>query len=251
MRAPEANHRVSRQRGVSRGSRRAPGSHLSIREAGVRKPETKPKGDELPPRNSQRGDENPPIRVRHGESRGESQSAANPPGQRMASPIRREAAAPGPEIDLDSRFQFALDLSDPEPRGYEASATPPRERIDTTRWLWLAMAMGMVTCPILLGFQLVFTNPAHGLNVLAVVGTVSFGALFASWTLEFWLRRGSAATPKELATWALTRHAILVSIGVAAMAVSALNRTASFGLLVLVVFTLVVADIVLRRLRIR
>ena len=35
------------------------------------------------------------------------------------------------------------------------------------------------------------------------------------------------------------------------MAVSALNGTASFGLLLLVIFTLIVADIVLRRVRIR
>ena len=146
---------------------------------------------------------------------------------------------------------MTLDLSDPEPRGYEASATPPREQIDTTRLLWLAMGMGAVTCPILLGFQLVFTNPAHGLNVLAVVVTMSFGALFATWAFEYWLRRGTAGTAPKMPIWTLTRHAILASVGVAAMAVSALNRTASFGLLILVILTLIVADIVLRRLRIR
>ena len=146
---------------------------------------------------------------------------------------------------------MTLDLSDPEPRAYEASAKPPRERIDRTRFLWLAMGMGAATCPILLGFQLVFTNPAHGLNVLAVVVTISFGALFAIWTFEYWLRRGPAGTARDLPIWKLTRHAILTSVGVAAMAVSALNRTASFGLLILVIFTLIVADIVLSRLRIR
>lgn len=148
-------------------------------------------------------------------------------------------------------MQLTLDLTDPEPRSYEASASPPRERINTTRLLWLAMGMGAITCPILLGFQLVFTDPAHGLNVLAVVVTMSFGTLFATWTFEYWLRRGTAATPQKLPTWKLTRHAILASVGVAAMAVSALNRTASFGLLILVIFTLVVADLVLRRLRVR
>ena len=148
-------------------------------------------------------------------------------------------------------MQMTLDLSDPEPRGYEASAKPPRERIDTTRLLWLAMGMGAVTCPLLLGFQLIFTDPAHGANVLAVVVTMSFGALFATWTFEYWLRRGPAGTTHNLPIWTLTRHAILASVGVTAMAVSALNRTASFGLLMLVIFTLIVADVVLRRLRIR
>lgn len=113
------------------------------------------------------------------------------------------------------------------------------------------MGMGATTCPVLLGFQLVFTDPAHGLNVIAVVITMSFGALFAAWTIEYWLRRGSATSAVKAPIWTLTRHAVLASVGVAAMAVSALNGTASFGLLILVAFTLIVADIVLRRLRIR
>ena len=113
------------------------------------------------------------------------------------------------------------------------------------------MSMGAATCPVLLGFQLVFTNPAHGLNVIAVVVTMSFGALFATWTFEYWLRRGNATSAATAPIWTLTRHSVLASVGVAAMAVSALNGTASFGLLILVTFTLIVADIVLRRLRIR
>ena len=92
--------------------------------------------------------------------------------------------------DPDGELQLTLELSEPKPRGYEASADPPGERSDTARWLWLAMGVGAVTCPILLAFQLVFTNPAHGLNVLAVVVTMSFGVLFATWTVEYWFRRG-------------------------------------------------------------
>lgn len=153
--------------------------------------------------------------------------------------------------DSDGELQLTLELSEPKPRGYEASADPPGERSDTARWLWLAMGVGAVTCPILLAFQLVFTNPAHGLNVLAVVVTMSFGVLFATWTVEYWFRRGTATRPARPQSLALTRHAILASVGVAAMAVSALNRTASFGLLILVIFTLIVADVVLSRMRIR
>ena len=160
-------------------------------------------------------------------------------------------AAARSEGDLDAQLQLTLNLNEPEPRGYAAKAKPPRQRIETTRWLWWAMGIGAVICPFLLGFQLVFTDPAHGANVLAAVVTMSFGALFGSWTFEYWLRRGPAARARNLPIWTLTRHAVLASVGVAAMAVSALNRTASFGLLVLVIFTLIVADIVLRRLRIR
>ena len=160
-------------------------------------------------------------------------------------------AAARSDGDPDDQLQLTLKLNEPEPRGYEPSAKPPQKRVDTTRWLWLAMGMGAATCPILLVFQLVFTNPAHGANVLAVVATIAFGALFSTWTFEYWLRRGPAGTSARPAPWALTRHAILAALGVAAMAVSALNGTASFGLLLLVAFTLIVADIVLRRVRIR
>ena len=195
-------------------------------------------------------DENHPIRVSRSEFARKSNSSNNDPEERKTRPARRAATAAHSEDDDDSQLPLPLKLRDPEPRGYEASATP-RERIDTTQWLWLAMGIGAVTCPILLGFQLVFTNPANGLNVLAVVATMAFGALFATWTFEYWLRRGTSATPRVLPIWTLTRHGILASVGVAAMAVSALNRTASFGLLILVIFTLIVADIVLRRLRIQ
>jgi hypothetical protein len=153
--------------------------------------------------------------------------------------------------DLDAQLKMTLDLSDPEPREYEASDAPPRVPVDTIRWLWWAMGVGVVTCPLLLAFQLVFTDPAHGANVLAVVITMSFGALFATWTFEYWLRRGSAEQPTTPPIWTLTRHAVLAFAGVAAMAVAALNSTASFGLFLLVVFTLVVADIVLRRVRVK
>ncbi len=217
------------------------------------------------------------TRERQGSDADGSESTSSPPEKQQRIRIRRDDLPPdnerdavGPEEavtdrstrraldsaarsdgDPDSKLQLTLELSEPEPRGYEASAEPPKERIDTTRWLWLAMGVGAVTCPILLGFQLVFTNPAHGLNVLSVVITMSFGVLFASWTFEYWLRRGTAAKPARPSSLALTRHSILASVGVAAMAVSALNRTASFGLLILVIFTLVVADLVLSRLRIR
>ena len=80
---------------------------------------------------------------------------------------------------------------------------------------------------------------------------MSFGALFATWTIEYWLRHGNATSAPRAPIWTLTRHAVLASVGVAAMAVSALNGTASYGLLILVAFTLIAADIVLRRLRIR
>ena len=192
------------------------------------------------------------IRVRRGSNDDTPEPTAAYGGNRASRRARRALdAAAHSEGDPDDQLQLTLDLTEPEPRGYEATAKPPRPRIDTTRWLWWAMGMGSVTCPILLGFQLVFTDPTHGLNVLAVVVTMSFGALFATWTFEYWLRRGTAAPARNLPIWTLTRHAVLASVGVAAMAVSALNRTASFGLLILLIFTLIVADIVLRRLRIR
>ena len=192
------------------------------------------------------------IRVRSGSDAETQEAATTSPGNGVRRRARRALdAAARSEGDPDDQLQLTLNLNEPEPRGYEATAKPPRQRIDTTRWLWWAMGVGAVTCPFLLGFQLVFTDPAHGANVLAVVATMSFGALFATWTFEYWLRRGIAASARNLPIWTFTRHAILASVGVAAMAVSALNRTASLGLLLLVILTLVVADIVLRRLRIR
>ncbi len=252
MQASQTNRRVSRQpaaRGRSRRERRP----KTLSRPGTRKSSNirTPSGESTSV-SSNRTDANQAIRIRRDEFDRKAKPATKPPEKRTPRPGRPGvAAAARNEGDPDSQLQLTLDLSDPEPRGYEASAKAPRTRIDTIRWLWLAMGMGAVTCPILLGFQLVFTNPAHGLNVLAVVATMSFGALFATWTFEYWLRRGTAATPQKIPTWGLTRHAILVSVGVAALAVSALNGTASFGLLLLVIFTLLVADIVLRRLRIR
>ena len=192
------------------------------------------------------------LRIRRGDEQQDATATDQPAGGASSRSSRRAlVAATGNDGDPDDRLQMTLDLSEPEPRGYKPSARPPRERMDTTRWLWLAMGSGAATCPILLGFQLVFTNPAHGANVLAVVVTMAFGALFATWTFEYWFRRGTAAKPATPPIWALTRHAILAFMGVATMAVSALNGTASFGLLLLVIFTLIAADIVLRRVRIR
>ena len=252
MLASEANRRVSRQRSISRGSRRERDPQSPDRRVVGKKSDTRALDVDLTADRDNGANEIQPIRIRRDEPGRESKAAISRPGGRKARLARRGiAGAARSEDDPDSQLQLTLDLSNPEPRGYEASAKPPRERVDTTHWLWLAMGMGATTCPILLGFQLVFTDPAHGLNVIAVVVTMSFGALFATWTFEYWLRRGSPDNPAKPPVWALTRHAILASVGVAAMAVSALNRTASFGLLLLVIFTLIVADVVLRRLRIR
>ncbi len=251
MIASETNRRVSRQaitRRRPRGKHRSPAlNRRSDRRApDARAPRRRSTSNDLDSADSRQA-----IQIRRSDVSRPSKAAANSPEKRTYRRKRpRVAAAARSDGDPDSQLQLTFDLSDPEPRGYEASAAAPRERIDATRWLWLAMGMGTAACLLLLAFQLVFTDPAHGLNVLAVVVTMSFGALFATWTFEYWLRRG-AATPRKIPTWALTRHAILVSVGVAAMAVSALNRTASFGLLLLVILTLIVADTVLRRLRIR
>jgi hypothetical protein len=254
MLASETNRRVSRQpitRRRLRGERRP--SMLNRRSArtapDARDLSRASNSDDLDSVDARQG-----IEIRRGDVSRQSKPAVNPPENRTRRPSRPGVdAAARSEGDPDSQLQLTLDLSDPEPRSYEASASAPapRERFDATRLLWLAMGVGTVTCPLLLAFQLVFTDPAHGLNVLAVVATMSFGALFATWAFEYWLRRGGAVATQKIPTWALTRHAILVSVGVAAMAVSALNRTASFGLLILVVLTLIVADFVLRRLRIR
>ena len=233
---------MRRRRSTKTLNSRAPGSATNA----------KAKRDETTSGSAHLADGERSIRIRRGET-------VNEPEVEAGSPARGQADSTRPALDTaarnesapDSKSQLTLDISEPKPQGYEASAKPPRERIDATRWLWWAMSIGAVTCPMLLGFQLVFTDPAHGANVLAVVATMAFGTLFATWAFEYWLRRGMTDTPAQAPIWTLTRHSILASVGVAAMAVSALNRTASFGLLLLVLFTLVVADIVLRRLRIR
>ncbi len=252
MLASKPNRRASRQRSTSRGSHRTRHAQSANRRVAGKDSDTRSRSVDLTAGRGSGTNEKQPIRVRRGRLGRESKAATSQPAERTARLASRRIAAAAPsEGDPDSELQLTLDLSNPEPRGYKAAATPPRERIDTTHWLWLAMGMGATTCPILLGFQLVFTDPAHGLNVIAVVITMSFAALFATWTFEYWLRRGSADKPAKPPVLALTRHAVLVSVGVAALAVSALNGTASFGLLLLVIFTLLVADIVLRRLRIR
>lgn len=247
---------------TSRGSRRRGPSDRRARRRPIRKSRaaqsarpttnTKAAGNETSSGSGGAAGGEAPIRIRRGETSEKADSADNSAANEATEAKRRTPDSVAPtEVDPEGEPQLSLDLSDPEPRGYEASEKPPRARADTTRWLWAAMGMGAVTCPVLLGFQLVFTDPAHGLNVLAVVATMSFGALFATWTFEYWLKRGEDTNRSKSSVWTLTRHSVLASVGVAAMAVSALNRTASFGLLFLVIFTLLVANVVLRRLRIR
>ena len=250
---------------TSRGSRRRGPSDRRARRRPIRKSRaaqsarpttnTKAAGNETSSGSGGAAGGEAPIRIRRGETSEKADSADNSAANEATEATEAKRRTPDSvaptEVDPEGEPQLSLDLSDPEPRGYEASEKPPRARADTTRWLWAAMGMGAVTCPVLLGFQLVFTDPAHGLNVLAVVATMSFGALFATWTFEYWLKRGEDTNRSKSSVWTLTRHSVLASVGVAAMAVSALNRTASFGLLFLVIFTLLVADVVLRRLRIR
>lgn len=252
MLTAKANRSTPGKRAARRGIRRRPAAQSRTGRAsagGATVAEGRPGGT------TQTGgladDETRRIQIRRGPDVEPGKTAVKPRKRGKGRRRRALDAAARPAGDADDDSQLTLDLSEPKSRSYEASAKPPRERIDTTRWLWLAMGLGAATCPILLGFQLVFTNPAHGANVLAVVATMAFAALFATWTFEYWYRRGSAANPARVPVWTLTRHALLASVGVAALAVSALNRTASFGLLILIVFTLIVADVVLCRVRIR
>lgn len=252
MLSTETRRRSARRRPADRGKRRQRLAHTRTSRSAESATTVKARDDETADAPARASGGIRSVRIRRGESVSERRTAAG-----ASAGVQSDSARPALDSatkrvdDPEGRLQLTLDLSDPEPRGYEASSKPPKERIDTARWLWRAMSMGAATCPLLLGFQLVFTNPVHGLNVIAVVVTMSFGALFATWTLEYWLRRGNAAHAVKAPIWTLTRHAVLASVGVAAMAVSALNGTASFGLLILVALTLIVADIVLRRLRIR
>lgn len=148
--------------------------------------------------------------------------------------------------------QLTLDLKEPVARAYRPSSDPPKQTINFSRVLARITGFSSFTCIGLLVYLLVFTNPAKNTNVLAVLTTIFFGVVFSSWSFEHWFKRAGENEPeKRISTWSITRHSILVAISVLALAGAALNRSASLGLIVLLIFTAVIGNHVLRRVQIR
>lgn len=148
--------------------------------------------------------------------------------------------------------QLTLDLKEPVARAYRPSTPPPKENINFSLLLARICGFGALTCVGLLAYLMVITNPATNTNVLAVLTTIFFGVFFSSWSFEYWaLRTDETEQNQQIATWSITRHSVLIAVSVSALAGSALNRSASFGLIVLLVFTALIGNHVLRRVRIR
>lgn len=148
--------------------------------------------------------------------------------------------------------QLTLDLKEPVARAYRPAAAPRKEALNVGRLLGIITGFSACTCIGLLAYLLIFTNPAKNANVLAVLTTIFFGVLFFSWSFEQWFKRTDENEPeKRLSTWSITRHSVLGAVSVSALAGTALNRSASLGLVVLLIFTVVIGNYVLSRVRIR
>jgi hypothetical protein len=65
------------------------------------------------------------------------------------------------------------------------------------------------------------------------------------------VRTGVRRLPKDLSTWPITRQAVLGAAGVTSLAVLALNRVASPGVIALVVLVVLAAELVMRRMQVR
>ena len=148
--------------------------------------------------------------------------------------------------------QLTLDLKEPVAQAYRPSSTPPKENIDFSLLLARICGFSALSCVGLLAYLVVLTNPATNTTVLAVLTTIFFGVFFSAWSFEHWARRtGKTEQNQWISTWPTTRHSILVAVSVSALAGAALNKSASFGLIVLLIFTAIIGDHVLRRLKIR
>ncbi len=148
--------------------------------------------------------------------------------------------------------QLTLDLKEPVAQAYRPSNPPPKEHINFSLFLARICGVSALSCVGLLAYLVVITNPATNTNVLAVLTTICFGVFFSSWSFEHWaLSTDENERNKPLSTWSITRHSVLVAVSVSALAGAALNGSASFGLIVLLIFTAVIGNHVLRRVRIR
>ena len=148
--------------------------------------------------------------------------------------------------------QLTLDLKEPVAQAYRPSNPPPKEHINFSLFLARICVFGALGCVGLLAYLVVITNPATNINVLAVLTTIFFGVFFSAWSFEHWARRtGKTEQNQWISTWPTTRHSILVAVSVSALAGAALNKSASFGLIVLLIFTAAIGNHVLRRVRVR
>lgn len=102
----------------------------------------------------------------------------------------------------------------------------------------------------ILVYIVLFTSPSRSENVLALLATLGFATMFSAWSLGFWLRTGRRPGRKRLSTWPVTRQAVLVAAGVAALAMMAVNRMANPGVVTLVIAVILAAELVIRRMRV-
>ena len=148
--------------------------------------------------------------------------------------------------------QLTLHLKEPVAQAYRPSNPPPKEHINFSLFLARICVFGALGCVGLLAYLVVITNPTTNTNVLAVLTTIFFGVFFSSWSFEHWaLSADETAQKQQLSTWSVTRHALLVAVSVSTLAGAALNGSASFGLIVLLIFTAAIGNHVLRRVRVR
>jgi len=147
--------------------------------------------------------------------------------------------------------QLELNLPAPKAREYRAARRSPEHNLNIGLWLSRITSLASAVSLGLLIFLIVFADPRKGWNVLAVTITIAFGVLFAVWSFEHWIRRGNTDNSRTASTWPITRHATLAAAAATALVGGAINATSSLGLVAMVAVTVVIADLVLRRIRFR
>ncbi len=147
--------------------------------------------------------------------------------------------------------QLELNLPAPKAREYRSVRRSPEHKLNIGLWLSRVTSLASAVSLGLLVFLIVFADPGKGWNVLAVTITIAFGVLFAVWSFEHWIRRGTTGNSRTASTWPITRHATLAAAAATALVGGAINGTSSLGLVAMVAVTVVIADLVLRRIRFR
>lgn len=147
--------------------------------------------------------------------------------------------------------QLELDLHAPTAREYRSVRKSSKLNLDIGIWLSRVTALASAVSLGLLVFLIVFADPVKGWNVLAVTVTIAFGVLFSVWSFEHWIHQGNTGNSHTDSTWSITRHAILAAAAVTALVGGAINGTSSLGLLAMITVTVVIADLVLQRVRFR
>ncbi len=163
----------------------------------------------------------------------------------MGAPVAPPSAHRRPE-----QAELRLELAEPKARGYRAATKPPRDGFQTQLWVSRITSAGAFATIGILIYIVLFTSPSRSENVLALLATLGFAAMFSAWSLGFWLRTGRRHNRERISTWPVTRQAVLAAAGVTALAMMAINRMANAGVVTLVIVVMITAELVIGRMRV-